>query len=127
MCYNIGIEREETKMAYGSYDYFTRKQCNLLFKAFKRGQLTPPKDCRGKVKRAGFVYRFEGQTRYCGWHLTPEQNLINCQLAALRETIGRLCSGDVEGAQKVLDGEDEGFNWGHLPNGVEPRKMWRAV
>lgn len=114
-------------MAYGSYDYFTRKQCNLLFKAFKRGELVPPRDCRGKVKREGFVYRFEGQSRYCGFHLTADEMLVNCQLAALREAIGKLLNGDKEGAQAVLDGRDEKFNWAWLPQGVEPKKMWRAV
>lgn len=114
-------------MAYGSYDYFTRKQCNLLFKAFKRGELVPPKDCRGKVKREGFVYRFEGQSRYCGFYLDKDQELVNCQLAALREAISKLCGGDREGAQRILDGEDECFNWNYLPQGVEPKKMWRAV
>lgn len=76
-------------MAYGSYDYFTRKQCNVLYKAFKRGELIPPKDCRGKVKRAGFVYRYENQRRYCGFYLSKEQDLTNCQLAALREAVSR--------------------------------------
>lgn len=113
-------------MAYGSYDYFTRKQCNVLFKAFKNGELVPPKDCRGKVKREGFVYRYEGQRRYCG-KLDADQQLVNCQLAALRKAISKLCDGDKDGAQAVLDGKDEGFNWAWLPNGVEPSKMWRAV
>ena len=114
-------------MSHMSYDYFTRKQCNVLFKAFKRGELTPPRDCRGKVKREGFVYRYENQSRYCGLHVTPDEELVNCQLAALREAVSRLCKGDREGAQRVLDGKDEGFNWQNLPNGVVPEKMWRAV
>lgn len=114
-------------MAHMSYDYFTRKQCNLLFKAFKRGELVPPKDCRGKVKRDGFVYRFENQSRYCGLRLGADELLINCQLAALREAVSKLCSGDAEGAQRILDGKDEGFNWNYLPEGVKPSKMWRAV
>lgn len=114
-------------MAYGSYDYFTRKQCNVLFKAFKRGEITPPRDCRGKVKRYGFVYRFEGQSRYCGFYLDNDQKLVNCQLAALREAVSRICSGDFEGAQSVLDGADDDFNFNHLPKGVKPQKMWRSV
>lgn len=114
-------------MAYGSYDYFTRKQCNVLYKAFMRGELVPPRDCRGKVKRPGFVYRYENQSRYCGFHLGIDEQLANCQLAALREAVSRLCKGDREGAQRILDAEDEGFNWGYLPQGVEPRKMWKAV
>lgn len=114
-------------MAYGSYDYFTRKQCNVLFKAFKRGELIPPRDCKGRVKREGFVYRFEGQSRYCGFYLDSDQELVNCQLAALREAVSRICHGDLEGAQKVLDGADDDFNSHHLPESVKPQKMWRSV
>ena len=114
-------------MACRSYDYFTRKQCNVLFKAFKRGQLVPPKDCRGKVKRAGFVYRYENQYRYCGFYLTKDEELVNSQLAVLREAVSRLCSGDAAGAQKVLDVEDEGFNYDYLPSWCEPKKFWKQV
>ena len=114
-------------MSYRSYDYFTRKQCNLLYKVFKRGQLTPPKDCRGKVKHPGFVYNFENRSRYCGFYVSTEEDLFNCQLAALRETIRYICEGDLEKAQKVLNAEDEVFLYNYLPHGVEPKKMWKVV
>ena len=109
-------------MRYLSYDYFTRKQCNLLYKVFKRGQLIPPKDCRGKVKHPGFVYRYEGCSRYCGFYLSKEEELFNCQLAALREVIRHYCEGDFIGAQAILDCEDSSFLWNYLPEGAEPKK-----
>lgn len=114
-------------MTYGSYYYFTRKQCNVVFKAFKRGQLVPPKDCRGKVKKPGFVYRYENQHRYCGFYLTKDEELANCQLAAVREVCSLVCNGEYDKAQRILNGEDESFNWNHLPQGVEPSKMWRTI
>ena len=114
-------------MSYGSYDYVTRKQCNVIFKAFKRGQLTPPKDCRGKVKREGFVYRYEGVSRRCGFYLDKDEDLLNCQLEAVREVCSAICNGELDKAQAILDGEDETFNWNYLPPDVEPSKMWRVV
>ena len=114
-------------MSYRSYDYFTRKQCNLLYKAFKRGQLVPPKDCRGKIKHPGFVYRYEGCSRYCGFYLSEEENLFNCQLAALREVIRLVCENKIDAAQAILNCEDSNFLWNYLPQGFNPKKMWKVI
>lgn len=114
-------------MAYRSYDYFTRKQCNLLYKTFMRGQLVPPKDCRGKVKRPGFVYRYENCSRYLGMYISPEQELFNCQMGVLREVISCICKGDLERAQALLNCEDEWMLFNYLPEGVEPKKFWKSV
>ena len=114
-------------MAYTNYSYFTRKQCNVLYGAFKRGELVPPKDCLGKVKKPSFVYRYEHQHYLHGMRLSKDEILVNSQLAALEETIKRFRNGDVEGAQRVLNVEDEEFVWGWLPEGVEPQKFWRSV
>lgn len=114
-------------MGYLSYDYFTRKQCNLLYKVFKSGQLEPPKDCRGKVKHPGFVYRYENCSRYCGFYLSKEEELLNCQLEALREVISCVCENNFERAQSILNCEDEFIRFNYLPQGVEPRKFWRSV
>lgn len=121
----------------GIYAYITRGQCNAIYKAFKQGQLTPPKDCRGKVKRPGFVYRYEGETTGHYPHMVAntarrvEENnrafLLNCQVAAIKTVAACIFEGRLEEAQMVLDGQHEGFNWDWLPSGVEPAKMWRVV
>ncbi len=114
-------------MSYGSYKYFTRKQCNLLYKCFKRGQLTPPKDCRGKIKSPGFVYRYENQSMFCGFHLSIEEKLINSQIGILEEVISCICANDFDRAQAILNCEDEAALHDWLPEGVDPKKFWKVV
>lgn len=114
-------------MSYGGYSYFTRKQCNVIFKAFKRGVLKPPRDCRGRVKREGFVYGFEGRGFRHGFHLDRDEELLNTQIAALNKVCSLVCEGEHAKAQAILDGVDEQFNHDWLPVGVAPEKMWRSV
>ena len=113
-------------MAYTTYSYFTRKQCNVLFKAFKRGDLTPPKDCRGKVKRPGFVYDYEGCGIYRGWYLDMDQRQFNGQLMTLMHIVGLVIDGELEKAQAFLDGTTKDMYW-FFPDEIEPKKMWKVV
>ena len=112
-------------MSYSSYKYFTRKQCNVIYKAFKNGQLTPPKDCRGKVKREGFVYNYEGASFRHGFNLSKENKLFNGQILTLETVVGLICKGEYEEAQLVLDGKL--YFRDHFPEWVEPEKMWKVV
>lgn len=113
-------------MSYGSWNTFTRKQCNVLYKAFKRGELTPPKDCRGKVKKPGFVYNYEDAHWRHGMYLTREEDLFNGQLGILQLVVGLVIAGDYEQAQSWLDGtHDDIYSW--MPEWVEPSKMWKVV
>lgn len=112
---------------YTGYSYFTRKQCNIIYRAFKEGKLTPPKDARGKQKRPGFVYDFEGKGLRYGMFLELDDVLFNCQYAALDKVVGLIISKDYEKAQAILDGKDESFNDNYLPVSVETKKMWKRV
>lgn len=116
-------------MAYTTYTYFTRKQCNVLFKAFKRGELTPPRDCRGKVKREGFVYRYEGCGYIRGMYRSADELLFNGQLLTLIDCVGLVIDGKLDEAQALLDGEviDSHGDIRHFPEGTDPRKMWKVV
>lgn len=114
-------------MSYLSYDYFTRKQCNAIYSAFKSGKLTPPKDCRGKVKKPSFIYRYENASRFMGMSLTKDERLFNCQLAALGEVIRLIFTDEFAKAQSILDCSEPNFIWKLLPEGVEPKKMWKVV
>ncbi len=114
-------------MSYMSYDYFTRKQCNLLYKLFKQGKLVPPKDGRGKVKHPGFVYRYEGCSRYCGFNVSINEQLFNCQIAALREVISCVFKDEFEEAQSILAGTNNLFNYNWLPDSIPAKKMWKQV
>jgi hypothetical protein len=116
-------------MAYTTYNHFTRKQCNVLFKAFKSGDLTPPKDCRGKVKRPGFVYGYEGRGIWHGMYLDKDEHLFNGQLLTLMDCVGLVIEGNLEKAQAMLDGEvgDSSDKIRHFPDWVEKKKMWKAV
>ena len=116
-------------MSYTSYTYSTRNQCNELFKAFKNGELTPPKDCRGKVKRPGFVYDYEGRGLWRGMYLDKEQHLFNGQLLTLMDCVGLVIDGKLEEAQAMLNGEvrDSYDDIKHFPDWVEREKMWKVV
>lgn len=116
-------------MSYTTYTYFTRKQCNVLFKAFKRGQLTPPRDCRGKVKRPGFVYDYEGCCFRRGMNHDKDRELFNGQLLTLMECVGLVIDGKLEEAQAMLNGEvsDSYDDIRHFPSWVEREKMWKVV
>lgn len=112
---------------YSGYSYFTRKQCNIIYRAFKEGKLTPPNDARGKQKRMGFVYDYEGEHTRHGFYMSEEDELFNCQYVALSTVVGLIVSKDYEKAQALLDGEDEAFNRNYMPSGMSPKKMWKRV
>lgn len=112
---------------YSDYSYFTRKQCNIIYRAFKEGKIAPPKDARGKQKRMGFVYDFEGEGFRYGMFLDEDNCLFNCQYMALYTVVGLIISKDYEKAQAILDGEDADFNKSWLPVSIEPKKMWKRV
>ena len=114
-------------MSYMSYSCITRKQCNVIYRAFKLGQLVPPKDCRGKVKSPGFIYRYECRSYYEGFRLHDDEKLLNAQLNAISEIVGLIISGKFEEAQKLFNCEDELFNSKYIPEGVSPKKFWKAV
>ena len=120
------ISRRSARFS-GAEIRITSKSPSSRDACWRSGELTPPKDCRGKVKRPGFVYRYENQHRYCGFHVTKEEDLINCQLAALREAVSRLCSGDAEGAQRVLDGADFDLDNAVLDSYIGNVFLFRAV
>lgn len=112
---------------YTGYRYFTRKQCNIIYRAFKEGKLVPPNDARGKQKRMGFVYDFEGERFRHGFYMREEDVLFNCQYMALSTVVGLVISKDYEKAQAILDGTDANFNLHYLPAGMSPKKMWKRV
>lgn len=112
---------------FASYDYITRKQCNVIYKAFKQGKLTPPKDGRGRVKRPGFVYDYEYARFRCGFYPSDDDQIYNFQVAAIREIVGLIIKGDYAKAQDVLDVRDEDFNRGWMPSSTDKRKMWKLV
>ena len=112
---------------YSGYSYFTRKQCNIIYRAFKEGKLTSPKDARGKQKRPGFVYDFEGEGFRHSMFLELDDALFNCQYVALSAVVGLIISKDYEKAQAILNGEDADFNLSWLPSGMSPKKMWKRV
>lgn len=112
---------------YTGYSYFTRKQCNIIYRAFKEGKLTPPNDARGKQKRMGFVYDYEGERIRHGFYMSDDDMLFNCQYAALSAVVGLIISKDYGEAQAILNGEDADFNLNWLPSGMSPKKMWKRV
>lgn len=111
---------------YSGYQTFTHKQCGIIYRWFMGGQLVPPKDGSGRAKRPGFVYDYEGAAFRHG-SLDGDDELHNCQLAALGVVIRNGLAGRYAEAQAVLDGADEAFNHDWLPTGVEPQKMWKHV
>lgn len=114
-------------MSYLSDSYFTRKQCNILYKAFKNNELIPPKDCRGKVKSPGFVYSYEGRHCYCGMQLTKDEMLSNFQLSALAAVIRRYLDGNIEQAQAIFDLHMPAFLMDKIPEGVALNQLWKSV
>ena len=114
-------------MSYMGDGYFTRKQCNILYKAFKNNELTPPKDYRGKVKSPGFVYSYEGRHYYCGMRLTADEMLSNFQLSALNAVIKRYLNGDIEEAQAIFDLHMPAFLIDKIPEGVSLNKLWKST
>lgn len=112
---------------YTGYSYFTRKQCSIIYRAFKEGKLVPPKDAHGKQKRPGFVYDFEGEGLRHGMFLELDDVLFNCQCTALHKVVGLIINKNYEKAQAILDGKDESFNDNYLPVSVETKKMWKRV
>lgn len=112
---------------YSGYSFFTRKQCNIIYRSFKEGSIIPPCDARGKMKRCGFVYDYEGCATRHGMFLSVDDMLFNCQYMALSTVVGLIISKEYDKAQSILDGKDEDFNLCWLPEGVEPKKMWKRV
>ena len=114
------------EMSYRGYQTITRKQCNVLYGAVKRGELNPPRDCRGKEKKPSFVYRFQDAAPYEGMFLKDEEVLYNVQWQAINSCVDRFLSGNVEGAQMLLDAEDADFIAARLPKCFDARKFWKG-
>lgn len=116
---------------YDGRKCITRKQVNVIFKAFRNGQLVPPKGANGQRLTDGFVYRFEEVAWRYGatnnYHLSDESVLLNAQLAAIEEVVGCIVRGELEQAQRILDAKDECFLLAWLPDDFDPRKFWKRV
>lgn len=112
---------------FRTYQCITRKQCNIIYKAFMQGKLEVPCDARGKQMKPGYVYRFED----CGWFLDvsghKDYYLANVQLDTISEVVGLICAGEYEKAQAELNGTGEKVSAELARIGLTAGKLWKRV
>lgn len=103
----------------------SRKQCNIVYKAFKDNWLKPPYNELGYRERPGFVYRFEGKINV-GIDGETEY-FLQAQIDTMAEVARLLTFDYFKAAQELLDGKDWKWIATHFPESAEHDYIWKVI